>query len=153
METWKAIPEIPYEVSSEGRVRRRDGGMLKLAAHRNGYRMAKLGKWGQFYAHRLVCRAFHGSPPRPDCHADHINGDRADNRVSNLRWLTPEENRALRQCARGLQHWNARLTPESVRLIRASTKPNSEIAAELGVHRRTVGDVRNRKTWSHLDAA
>ncbi len=46
--------------------------------------------------HRLVCAAFHGAPDGRQ--ADHLNGVKADNRSSNLEWVTPKENtrRAIR---------------------------------------------------------
>lgn len=43
--------------------------------------------------HVLVLEAFVG--PRPDGHEpDHINFDRHDNRVENLRWVTVSENQS-----------------------------------------------------------
>lgn len=41
--------------------------------------------------HRLVCSAFHGPKP-PGKEVRHINGDRIDNRQSNLAWGTRSEN-------------------------------------------------------------
>lgn len=43
--------------------------------------------------HRLICAAYHGTPPEPGLVADHINGDTQDNRPCNLRWLTRQQNR------------------------------------------------------------
>lgn len=44
----------------------------------------------RLYAHRVVFAHFHGYWPD---HADHINGDRSDNRVRNLRAATARQNR------------------------------------------------------------
>lgn len=44
-----------------------------------------------FYAHRLIWEHVNGSIPA-GMSIDHINGDRADNRISNLRLVTHQEN-------------------------------------------------------------
>lgn len=44
-----------------------------------------------FSVHRLVAAAFCEHPEGKD-QVDHINGDRRDNRASNLRWCTGKEN-------------------------------------------------------------
>lgn len=55
----------------------------------SGYIQISVG--GRFYlAHRLVWLIFHGEIPDSDI--DHINGDRKDNRIENLRIATRSEN-------------------------------------------------------------
>ena len=60
----------------------------------NGYLYCTLSRSGlhkNFYIHRLVAQAFIPNPENKP-HIDHINGDKKDNRVENLRWVTHKEN-------------------------------------------------------------
>ena len=59
----------------------------------SGYRSVSIGKKKVNYkAHRLVWMYHHGK--WPDNFIDHINNNRADNRIENLRDVTHEENMA-----------------------------------------------------------
>lgn len=39
------------------------------------------------YAHQAVLRTFGGPPPSPDHVVDHLDFDRTNNEIDNLRWL------------------------------------------------------------------
>lgn len=142
-EEWRPVEGYPYEVSSEGRVRRKGRQVLKPRPNSNGYLRVSLGAGCDAYIHRLVCRAFNGEPTEARDHADHINHDRTDNRAANLRWMSPSENRESR---------NFKLTEDTVRLVRNSPLSDVQLAKQLGVKSRTIRDARNRKSWSHVDA-
>lgn len=55
------------------------------------YRLSKDGIKGRFYAHRLVAEAFIPNPNNLPI-VNHIDGDKLNNSVENLRKLTRSEN-------------------------------------------------------------
>lgn len=57
----------------------------------NGYRYVSLNK-RKYLAHRVIWCIVHGAWPTKD--VDHINGERADNRIANLRLATRSQNLA-----------------------------------------------------------
>ena len=102
-ELWKPISglEDNYEVSNLGRVRRiksgcgtQAGRILHFLNHSNGYVIAPMSlnsKKYRRYVHRLVAEAFIPNPDnKPE--VNHIDGNKRNNCVDNLEWVTRSEN-------------------------------------------------------------
>ena len=81
-----------WQVSSEGRCRTSRGTITHGTLHPSGYHHVGI-SGNMFRVHRLVAYAFHGHPP---CEAalevNHIDGNRSNNRLDNLEWVTPRQN-------------------------------------------------------------
>ena len=105
-EEWRPIEGFPrYEISNKGRVKSftnpKKPKILRPHQLKNGYLMVHLAKgeeWGSnetecVRIHKLVADAFIPNPENK-CHVRHINQNRTDNRVENLKWVTREESNA-----------------------------------------------------------
>lgn len=170
IETWRSFGFPNYEVSSLGRVRSadmrcgaRNGGVairkgreLKQAVKASGYRQVSVTAGGRvlsFLVHRLVAIAFLGEPEAGQ-QVRHLNGDKSDNRASNLAWGSAKENALDRadhgNTMRGERHPMRKLGAGDVRQIRLSPIPNRELANIYGVTPNHIGAIRNRRVWRHL---
>lgn len=98
MSIWKQIPGFDYEASTDGEIR---NNKTKKVIHPytdplqtyGRISIYKDGRATKVMAHYLVALAFLG--PKPEgTEIDHINSDRYDNRPGNLRYVSPEVNRA-----------------------------------------------------------
>lgn len=174
MEVWKDVVgyEDVYQVSNRGRVMRVASGMgatpgriLKPAWAGRGYLIVTLcrdGKGKRVYVHRLVLEAHVGPAPSPAHEGNHKNGDKTDNQVENLEWVTASENQ-LHACRilgkknpglKGEAHGSAKLTEEDVKEIRRLYATGDHTKAGLGrmfgVSDVTIGHIIRRKTWRHI---
>ena len=132
----------------------------RLARHigQNGYIEVVLcaqGRAKTFRAHRLVLSAFVGPPPTKAHEVAHWNGDKTDNRIENLRWVTRKEN--MEDCRRhgrllcGEMNPNAKLSEKDVQFIRSNVKERGDtvrIARELGVSHTRVSAIVLRQSWT-----
>jgi len=94
MEIWKDIDGYKgaYQVSNLGSIRNvKSGRILKGSVNSYGYQRVSFSDGGRFKVHRLVATAFIANPNSLPA-VDHIDEDKTNNKVSNLRWCTPEQN-------------------------------------------------------------
>lgn len=94
MTEWKEVKGYSdYEVSSEGDIRNKETKQL-ITPHKNknGYYSLKLYREHKPYTrmvHRLVAATFMGES---DLEVNHIDGNKANNRVSNLEYVSRSDN-------------------------------------------------------------
>lgn len=94
---WKDIEfNTNYEVSDTGIVRRKNNKNVLKGCITSGYRSVKLtfenSRQLRFYVHRLVAMHFIPNSDKNKTFVNHKNGDKLDNKVENLEWVTPREN-------------------------------------------------------------
>lgn len=101
---WKSIKDYEdlYMVSNTGLVKRTrfingkhnftQERLLKPIINKDGYafvRLCKNGKVSNKRIHKLVANAFLGES---NLQVDHLDGNKLNNNVENLEWVTPKEN-------------------------------------------------------------
>lgn len=159
-EEWRDVVgyEGLYQVSNTGRVKRVGGGqgakigrVLNSGTTKNGYQHVELhghaGAKGSL-VHRLVMGAFVG--PCPDgFQVNHKNGDKRDNRIENLEYLTPGDNLQHSRDTLRNRH-GAKLTESDVLKIRELVRTGvsqREIARRFGVVQGVIGHIVAGRTW------
>ncbi|MDR2057344.1 MAG: HNH endonuclease [Dysgonamonadaceae bacterium] len=96
-EIWKPIKgfEIYYEVSNYGNVRRKKSKRVRKVDYATIYPTVLLSVNGlhkTLRVHRLVAMAFLPMTDENKTHVNHIDGNKRNNHVRNLEWVTQAEN-------------------------------------------------------------
>ena len=149
---WKLVhnTEKCYEVSDGGKVRnaRNKYVLSPMLQGRKGNQyeavlMCYSGAQRKAAVHRLVAEAFHGPPPAGKPLVLHKDGDRRNNRPSNLYWGDQKDN--MRDARKHHQHKH-KLTlrqVERVRHLRANGIPGRTLAKKFKISEQYVSDIHN----------
>ncbi|MGI3168444.1 NUMOD4 domain-containing protein [Pseudooceanicola sp. C21-150M6] len=174
MEAWKGIDGWPaYEVSSTGRVRSLDrtvvtshgvrkklkGRVLRQNKNGSGYFQVVLSsveKSHNAFVHRLVALTFLGQP-KEGTEVCHIDGDKHNNRLENLRYGDRAANMA--DCKRhgttalGERNPSAKITVSDVLYIRnnfdGTAQSRSELAEKFSISSAQLSGILIGKFWPH----
>lgn len=154
-----------YTVTPDGRVIGRRGSDLKPEIIKGGYHRVTVQarpKRRHILVHVLVAAVHLG--PRPEGYeVNHKDGNKANNAVSNLEYVTPGQNvrHSLNvlgvKRAKGSRNGQARLTEQQVLEMRASFADGgvsrSALARVYGVSISTACRAIKGERWSHVEAA
>jgi hypothetical protein len=141
-----------FKVSSCGKLfSKRTNKFLKQTQHKHGYLHVstkvggRQGKCLCFKMHRLVAEAFLHNPDNKPA-VNHKDGDKTNNDVSNLEWVTHSENtkHAIETGLSKLPPPSYVLSDDEVDYIKSVYKKNTErfgqtaLATKFGVDRKTI---------------
>lgn len=165
-----------YQVSNKGSVRSKDrvtygrnksvrtvkGRVLTQEITRGGYCRVSLSVNGKIYrksVHRLVATSFISPQPLKEKQVNHIDSCKKNNRVENLEWVTPSQNKkhsyqSNTSDKKGENHHHTKLTNVEVLKIRRLYDIGEYTQKELGVmfgqSRRNIGKIVNKTNWKHI---
>lgn len=152
-----------YLVTEDGKVFSSKRSNLKEVSQsiQRRYYAVKLwvnGKVNHDFTHRLVASTFIPNPDNKPF-VNHKDGNKLNNHVSNLEWVTRQENvdhamlNGLVPAMIGVRNGRAILKEDQVveiynRLLNG--EKSIELAREFGVEQTTIGNIKRRKEWKHL---
>ena len=159
-EIWKTCPLEPnYEVSSSGRVRNKDTKHVKsLRYDNNHYLRVTLYPSGKTYTvHKLVATTFLEKGDATQ--VNHKDGNKENNRVSNLEWCDGSWNSKHRDTKlmskwKGSLNPEAKLTVDDVKRIKSGEfdgLSNAEVGKIFGVLDECIRLIRKGVNWSHIN--
>ena len=158
-EEWRTVLDGAYEVSNLGNMRRAKPGRrtyvgrpVKPIVLMIGYlavRPVVDGKNVQMFLHHIVASSFLG--PRPSgMSINHRDGDKTNNRVENLEYVTHAENMAHAArtglMARGESHPGAKVSNadvEAIRARRANGEGLGSLSSSFGLAKSTLSQICN----------
>jgi hypothetical protein len=164
-ETWKPISDnTDYAISNFGRIAsvasKKHISVLHPTDNGKGYKLIKITtpKRKNLYIHRLVAHAFIPNPENKS-EVNHKDGNKSNNTVENLEWVTLQENRTHCKTTglilRGEHTTQSKLTEADVREIRRIFRGNpaenkTEVGRRFGVTCTTIIKIVKWQRWQHV---
>lgn len=170
LSNFKDTQKLPdyFMVSPNGEIySKRSGRLMKQNKIGNGYLgiQTKIGgRKGETYClrvHREVALAFIPNPENKP-QVNHIDGDKTNNKVENLEWVTYSEN-SIHAVETGLfvslvgeENGGSKLNEIDVLFIRENFIPKSRtygaraLGRKFGVNKTTIMKIIRRELWKHI---
>lgn len=159
MET-RQLFNTTYVVRQDGNVISKRGKVMKPKLTKNGYYDLNLYIAGEgkktYRVNRLVALVYIPNPENKPF-VNHIDGNKLNNSVENLEWVTHAENmehaRLTNLIKRGedtpVSIYSTEQIEEVCAMMQAGYR-NTEISESVGVGRYVIGEIRAGKSWLHV---
>lgn len=161
---WRGIKEFEkrYKISNLGQVKSLIGEeerIMKPSDNGSGYLAIAIRKSKKYIGkliHRAVAEAFIENPKNKE-YVNHIDGEKYNNSVENLEWVTPSESMdhsyIIGLHKSGENRWNSKLSTNDVKKIRISCKKEDvtqkSLAKKYGVSCALICRIVNNKQRKH----
>ena len=112
-------------------------------------------KCHRYSVHRLMMENFFPFEGMENYQVNHIDGNKLNNSLDNLEWVTCKENinHAIITGLRAKVNGAAKLTSQQVIEIYQRCRKgekNVDLGKEFGVHPDTIGKIRNKRLWKEV---
>ena len=143
-----------YEITKDGQViNKHNGHIVKPQPNGKGYLRVSIGKKLMF-VHRLVAEKYIPNPENKP-QINHKDGNKLNNSVDNLEFVTNQENRnhALKN---GLHIYGEKCSYSKLKekdviyILNNLEKSDKELSDIFNVSKSTINDIRKGRTWKHL---
>lgn len=145
-----------YEMCENGDIfshKREKKVKLKPFIDRDGYERVALfinKKYNKFYVHRLIALTFIENINAKK-EVNHINGNKLDNNVSNLEWVTRSENtKKAYETGLLVAYGKPKLNKEQVKEIRLSNLNKKELSIKYNVSYSCIKHILKNRTWKNI---
>ena len=143
-----------YIITEKGEIiNKHNNRLVKPQKNGKGYLRVSIGKKLMF-VHRLVAQQYIPNPENK-LQVNHKDGNKLNNCVDNLEWVTNQENRnhAIKNDLHfyGDRCFWSKLTRQDVMFIRNDNSHNiTELSKMFNVARSTIRNIKTGKTWKQL---
>lgn len=158
MHHWVKLLNYPLDINRAGQVRNLRGRPVKIGIDTKGYPQVpyknNLGKWTTVKLHKLLAIAFIPNPENKS-QINHIDGNKANFKLSNLEWCTQSENqihsyrvlkngggfpalsgrasKKLKGCTKVASGWQSRIVANGRRIYLGTFKNKIEAAEAYNI--------------------
>jgi len=154
-EIWEKPESLKgYSVSQTGKVKRDDGKAMSQWENVWGYKMVSVSgcERRHYQVHRVVMEAFVGEPLDKHTQVNHRDGDKKNNNLFNLEYVTPSENvkHAFDTGLAKPSKSQAKITyadAEEIRLRIDAGEKQKDLAKEFKISAQAINDLVRGRTW------
>lgn len=151
-----------YYVDSFGNIYGKRGNILKVQVNEKGYLRLSVNydkKKHTKFVHRMVAETFIPNPFNlPE--VNHLNGDKKDNRIDNLEWVSTKENKqhamVVLEQGYGENHSKATLNNNQVIEVCEMLEQGYrvvDIVRKTKISKDKISSIKKKATWKHISCS